>query len=139
MTIAEQQDLLAGLADLPDEAVKRIMENAEGRERDLAFRFERFHARNPGVYEHLVRLARQAKSAGRERIGIASLFEVLRWEVLTGKDQREAFRLDNGYRSFFARLIMRQEPDLAGFFETRKSMADEREVKPSVLALPSGP
>ena len=119
MTAAEQQDLLATLADLPDEAVKRIAQSSEG-ERDLRLRFERFHAANPFVYEKLVELARGARAAGHDRIGIAMLFEVLRYEVLTGRDPREDFRLDNGYRSFYARLILESEPDLDGIFETRK-------------------
>lgn len=34
------------------------------------------------------------------------------------------FKLNNSYRAYYARLIMAQEPDLAGLFALRKSEAD---------------
>lgn len=81
--------------------------------------FWRFHAENPDVYRELVVLARRAVAAGQTKLGIGMLFEVLRWErsLRTGGDE---FRLNNNYRSYYARLIMLREPDLAGIFETRK-------------------
>ena len=84
-------------------------------------RFERFHRRNPHVYYGLVTLARRAKAAGRDTIGIGQLFEVLRWEwSMSGlPDRHEYFKLNNNYRSRYARLIMEQEPDLEDIFATR--------------------
>lgn len=81
--------------------------------------FLAFHAANPHVYAELVLLARRARRRGVERIGIGMLFEVLRWRVAlrTGGDE---FKLNNNYRSYYARLIMLQEPDLVGAFETRR-------------------
>lgn len=78
-----------------------------------------FHAANPHVYRELVALARDATSRGVYRIGIGMLFEVLRWNVAlrTGGDE---FKLNNNYRSYYARLIMANEPDLGGVFETRQ-------------------
>lgn len=87
----------------------------------IATQFSRFHTANPGVYNGLVRLARQAKAAGRDRIGIGMLFEVLRWEWITGalSPDDEAWKLNNNYRSRYARLIQEREPDLTDIFETR--------------------
>lgn len=81
--------------------------------------FHAFHAANPHVYWELVLLARQARRRGVRRIGIGMLFEVLRWRVAlrTGGDE---FKLNNNYRSYYARLIMLNEPDLVGVFETRQ-------------------
>ncbi len=86
-------------------------------------RFEAFHARHPEVYDELVDLAYQARRvAGRRRIGIGMLFEVLRWEwTLAGlPDDAEEFKLNNNYRSRYARLIMANNPDLDGLFELRE-------------------
>ena len=85
--------------------------------------FEAFHTRHPEVYADLVRLASRARvTAGRDRIGIGMLFEVLRWEwTLAGlPDDAEESKLNNNYRSRYARLIMADHPQLDGLFEIRE-------------------
>ncbi len=94
----------------------------------IAVQFQRFHLAHPEVYAGLLKLARQADSApyaGRTRIGIGMLFEVLRWHWhIDGlPDDDEAWKLNNNYRSRYARLIMRRNPDLDGLFEVRKLTA----------------
>ena len=81
--------------------------------------FREFHADNPHVYDELVMLARRARSRGAVRIGIGMLFEVLRWRY-TLRTVGDDFKLNNNYRSYYARLIMMREPDLAEIFETRQ-------------------
>jgi hypothetical protein len=81
--------------------------------------FAAFHAKNPQVYNRLVALAKVAKRNGRTQLGIKMLYEVLRWEIFittTGDD----YRLNNNWPSRYARLIMEQEPGLAGIFELRE-------------------
>lgn len=87
---------------------------------DHEARFREFHATNPEVYQELVVLARQALARGKRKIGIGMLWEVMRWGrwlAITGDDE---FKLNNNYRSRYARLIMEQEPDLRGIFEIRE-------------------
>jgi len=88
---------------------------------DIAVAFLDFHDRNPEVYDQLVALCRRARSRGVTRVGVGMLWEVLRWEfALYGlPDRRETFKLNNNYRSRYARLIMATEPDLADVFEVR--------------------
>jgi hypothetical protein len=83
-----------------------------------------FHRANPHVYDRLVAMSRQARRAGVSRLGIARLFEVLRWEhmVRTGGD---LFKLNNNHRSYYARLIMDRNPELDGLFQIRQLGADE--------------
>ena len=85
-------------------------------------RFEAFHARHPDVYRQLVRLAYEARRAGRERIGMKMLFEVLRWEwTIAGlPDDAENWKLNNSYSSRYARRIMEMYNDLDGLFELRE-------------------
>lgn len=95
---------------------------ADEAERTLEERFRAFHEANPQVYAELVRLARDLVAKGHSRFGIGLLFEVLRWQRMlatTGDD----FKLNNNWRSRYARLIDRNEPDLAGVFETRELRA----------------
>jgi hypothetical protein len=85
-----------------------------------AARFAAFHAENPQVYSELLRLAREARALGAQRIGIKMLWEVMRWN-LTVRIQRAdgEFKLNNNYHSRYARMLQR-EPDLAGCFELRE-------------------
>lgn len=85
-----------------------------------------FHQRHPEVYGGLVHLARQAKRKGAQRLAIAMVFEVLRWNTMMGADvpSEEPFRLNNSYRSSYSRFIQQTCPDLDGFFMTRAAEAD---------------
>jgi hypothetical protein len=87
---------------------------------DLDRAFWRFHRQNPHIYRLLVRYAKQAKAAGRSRLGIKEIFERVRWYVLVETRDPAGFKLNNNYHSRYARLIMLNEPGLAGLFETRK-------------------
>lgn len=86
-------------------------------------RFEEFHHKNPEVYYELVTLARSAKVRGHQRVGIDQLFAVLRWNRLMRTSSRDGWKLNNSFRSRYARLIAEREPDLAGIFETRELRA----------------
>lgn len=89
-----------------------------------AQRFEIFHRENPHVYRTLVRLAREwIERTGQRRVGIKSLYEVARWQIQM-ETSDAAFKLDNTFTAYFARLIDEQEPDLSGLFEFRRSQAD---------------
>lgn len=88
------------------------------REASLQERFEAFHQANPHVYEALKQLALNLKRRGMERCGIAGLFEVLRYRY-TLQTSGDDYKLNNDYRSRYARLLMVQVPELRDFFETR--------------------
>jgi hypothetical protein len=91
----------------------------------LTDRFERFHARNPRVYQTLVRLAREwVARFGGHKLGIANLYERARWEIALATSDPD-YKLNNSYTPYYARLIMLQEPDLDGLFNLRESEADE--------------
>lgn len=91
------------------------------RERSIDEAFAAFHAENPHVYAELKMLAMRARRRGASRIGIGMLFEVLRWRR-TLRTDGEDFKLNNNYRSRYARML-NAEPELAGCFETRELRA----------------
>lgn len=84
---------------------------------DIDADFQEFHRKNPEVYDQLVKLATSAQERGA-RFGIKCLWEVMRWHFWIETDTRD-FKLNNSYTSRYARLIMQQEPQLEGFFNTR--------------------
>ena len=86
-------------------------------------RFQAYHEENPQVYQALRRFALEAVGKGHTRLSINLLFERVRWE--TTVEAKGAFKVNNTYRAHYARLLMDQEPALAGVFETRRSAADE--------------
>lgn len=117
--IAEQTEMWGGLECPP---------LTLGEDNSLPARFDRFDSANPQVYEALVLLARSIRSKRPEStIGIGMLYEVLRWRVYMETDSDEPYRLSNDFRAFYARKIMREEPDLGGIFQTKKSIADSEE------------
>lgn len=88
-------------------------------------RFERFHGNHPIVYQELVKLSYEWRAAGHNKGAIVMFFEVLRYRYgIRGlPDPTEDFKLNNNYRSRYARLIMELNPDLVGFFEIRELQA----------------
>lgn len=85
-------------------------------------KFDWFHKHNPHVYRALVDLARQRKNRGRKHWSMKAAFEVLRDLDSFQTDPRSEtskYKLNNIFTAFYARLIMQNEPDLAGFFSTR--------------------
>ncbi len=81
--------------------------------------FLRFHRENPNVYVQLVQMAQQAHRAGASKLGIGMMFEVLRWQAVL-RTRGDDFKLNNNYRSYYARLILARNPELEGIFELRK-------------------
>jgi hypothetical protein len=82
--------------------------------------FAQFHRDNPQVYEKLVFLAYKVRATGREKYGVGSLFERLRWHYHIEMNKRDdEFKLNNNFRSRYARMIMQTEPDLVDFFNLR--------------------
>jgi hypothetical protein len=89
------------------------------REDRLDREFAAFHEANPHVMATLVRLTREARQRGVQRVGMAMLFEVLRWDHAL-RTQGATFKLNNNLRSRYARAIMAAHPDLAGVYEVRE-------------------
>ncbi len=88
--------------------------------RSIRERFIDFHYHNPEVYQEIVKIARVMHFRGIHKMGIALIFERLRWLHFIDTRGSEGFKLSNDFRSEYARLIMQQEKDLAGFFEIRE-------------------
>ncbi len=108
-TVTDQLDLFAPPVPMP-------AANANGG--SIYDAFVAFHCANPQVYQTLRRMALAMRRRGVKQFGIAALFEVLRYENAL-RTSGEEFKLNNNYRSFYARLLMEQESELDGFFETR--------------------
>lgn len=89
--------------------------------------FWNFDKRHPSVYRMLVHLARGLKKQGFRTYSIDALFHRIRWHFYVKRNRnQEAFKLNDWYTSFYSRLIMEREPDLADFFQIRKQRSKSR-------------
>lgn len=89
----------------------------------LKDRFIAFHRANPEVYSKLRQLALQLRGSGHKHYGINGLIEVLRWHTAL-KTTDPVYKINNNYAPYYARMLMRNESALIGFFRTRMSRAD---------------
>lgn len=88
--------------------------------------FDQFDRDNPHVYDTIVRLARQLRMEGYEKVGISLIYSVARWQLRTRTTtEGTGFRLNDHYQSFYARKVMAENPDLDGIFDLRKAEADD--------------
>lgn len=77
-----------------------------------------FHMENPQVYYQLRTLALDLVDAGHTFYSIKGLFEVLRFNHAL-KTTGKTYKINNNLTPFYARLLMKNEPRLAGFFKIR--------------------
>jgi hypothetical protein len=102
-----------------DEPQLELFENlpVKTKGRTIDESFAEFDEKNPHVYRNLVKLACQCKSSGRNVVGIALLYEKLRWDYMIQTDG-EDYKLPNNYASRYARKIMAENEELDGIFRT---------------------
>lgn len=81
-------------------------------------RFEAFHLRNPHVYDALEQLARRRLREGATYITIAQLYEELRADP-SFSTTGDPLKINNSYRSYYARLLIQRVPALKDVMRTR--------------------
>jgi len=83
-------------------------------------KFEAFHRANPDVLTNLEALAEKLIRRGQKHIGIGYLFEILRYETfLVTNDPDSDLKLNNNYRSRYARLLIERHPEWANTISIR--------------------
>lgn len=85
--------------------------------------FAEFHVAHPEFYAEVSRRVFALVDAGAERIGMAMVFEAIRYDETLARARGVAFKANNSYRAYYARLLIHDHPQLARCFETRKQKA----------------
>jgi len=83
-------------------------------------RFREYHVKNPQVYQFFERFALVALNSGMQTFGAKAIMERVRWEVSLMTKDHTTFKINNYYTSRYARLLVEQRPEFAGFFEMRR-------------------
>lgn len=104
---------------LPLLDLEQIKQVKVAREATIQERFEAFHSQNPQVYAAYRSLAFQLLGQGVKRYGISGLTEILRWQFAL-QTKGDSFRINNDYRSRYVRMLVKNHPELDGFFEFRQ-------------------
>lgn len=84
----------------------------------LEQRFITFHLANRHVYGALEQLALRAHKAGVQKLGIGALVETLRYSASL-QTAGDAYKVNNNHRSLYARMLIRNHPELRGLIELR--------------------
>ena len=91
-------------------------------EDEIQRNFERFHAENPRVYQLFCMFARHMISAGCEHGSASLIAERIRWETSVVTTSDPPVKINNNYRSRYARMWM-HDHNMPGFFRTRELAA----------------
>ncbi len=90
--------------------------------------FEAYHAENPHVYIYFKKLALKAIKIGKKKVSFKLIMNVIRWEIylktveptsLPVLGPSKTFKINDAYGSRYARLFVRDFPDLEKFIELR--------------------
>ena len=85
-----------------------------------------FHQENPHVLREIARVCLTEARRGKKRWSINAAFEVVRYNhriATTG----EPYKLSNNHRAFYARWLMRDIPELDGFFVIKLRRHEEED------------
>jgi hypothetical protein len=86
----------------------------------LERRFWAFHAANPQVYRELERRALALhRVKPRLKFGIALVYESMRYDAAI-KTTGDVWKLNQDWRSRYARLLVEKRPELRGVVRTRE-------------------
>lgn len=87
-------------------------------------RFERFMLEHPDVYEAFIEIALDLRRKGTRHYSADSIAHVVRWHRETSGKGADGFKINDHFTSRFARKAMAEFPELAGFFELRRTKAE---------------
>lgn len=99
------------------DALPPIVKTKAAKRETIREQFERFHAANPHVYLRLRDISLSMRRRGVKQWGARAAWEILRYQGIA-TNSAEGYKLPNVCVPHYARLLMAQEPELAGFFKT---------------------
>ncbi len=89
---------------------------------NLEKKFWEFHKDNPNFYVLFSRFTMDVVASKRERFGVSMIIERIRWYTAI-ETRNDAFKINNNFSAYYARLWMRDNPEHDGLFSTRELTA----------------
>jgi hypothetical protein len=87
-------------------------------------RFVEYHGKNPEVYELFRRFAHQLWSRGFRKYSADAIIHQIRWTVALDRGPDEQFKISNNYVTWYARMLIHNEPQFKNFFSIRELRAE---------------
>ena len=91
----------------------------------LEARFAEFDRENPSVWTHFVRFTEEAIATGRTHYSARDIIHRIRWHLTIETKSDDGFKINNNHSPYYARKLIRLRPELAGFFELRRTESDD--------------
>lgn len=88
-------------------------------------RFKAYDEENPDVYQFFRQYALKSIERGYKRLSAEFIFNVIRWETPIRANGGEDFKINNNFKPWYSRKFIREFPQYHGFFEQRRSKADQ--------------
>ena len=98
--------------------------NFEKPKSKITLSFQKYDANNPNVWRLFVQYSQQAAHAGRKTFSAQAIIERIRW-FHSVENPDDDFKINNDFAAFYARKFHAMNPNLNGFFRTRKGQADD--------------
>lgn len=83
-------------------------------------KFSKYHVENPRVFELFKKYSYQLKNSGVKHYGVGAIMERIRWHIAV-ETTGDEFKINNNYRSCYARLLITKDPWFETFFKTRRT------------------
>ena len=83
--------------------------------------FWAYHDKHPEVYEVFKRFTFDVIATGIKHYASAAIVHRMRWWSEIERDDLEPFKIDQRLCTYYGRMFMRDYPEHAGFFRTRKT------------------
>jgi hypothetical protein len=84
----------------------------------LKHKWWEWHKKNPHVWDLFVKYTFQAINAGRKHYSVNAIFERIRWHTDI-ETKRDALKISNNHRAYYARYFHVCYPEYDGFFRTK--------------------
>jgi hypothetical protein len=83
--------------------------------------FWEYHKLNPHIYRLFKAYAEEVKKTGKKKYSIWAVANRIRWHFdVEVVDPNSNFKISNDYLAFYSRLLMKENPELQGFFSTKR-------------------
>lgn len=109
-------DLFEWLARKDDRFIEHIIQKNRGQFTDD---FVKWIKVNYHIFGEFCKRAKQLKKAGRKSYGAKAIIEIVRYHTALRQKGDEAFKCNNDFTAYLARLSMLVYKDLDGFFDLR--------------------
>jgi hypothetical protein len=81
--------------------------------------FTAFHKKYPQVYLLFEKFALQLIKAGKIKLGSKMIIERIRWEIATGSQDDDGFKINNNFTAYYSREFAKKHPEYEEYFDFR--------------------